>query len=540
MLGLSRSVATDDRTVLLEAYRVWGVSFVERLLGEFALVLWDQRRRSLVCARDQEGMRQLYYCQGADGSLFVASTVGGLLALADVPKDLDHRRLAEFVETPFAESGRTFYRAIRRLPAAHLMRCGAKGVAIRRFWSLDPERELRLGSDRDYEYAFRELFIDAVRVRLRGSSRIGCNLSGGLDSSSVACAAESLLKQRVPTFSLVCTATPECDERWYIEQVLRGRCFEPHMVDTARLRPFLDWERVLEVHDEPPSGPNVYLRWAIHHEAAKSGVRALLGGFDGDWVVSHGFGRLADLAETGRWARCLAETVCLSWRLRRSPWRVFRNKVVAPLAPGLRAQWRRLNGRCTPPLMEPNLLLPDFRREVGLESVRSRPRPSPCRVGERARSEHLERLADPVRDRVTEMAARTANAFGVEVRNPFEDRRLKEFCLAIPTDQKFRWGWPRSILRRGLRDLLPDPVRRRTTKANFGPLFQRGMVKGEARRLEYLMGRPLERLSGCVDLPRLRELHHRCMLRPHENDLVVLFRIASLVMWLERKSINTI
>ena len=82
---------------------------------------------------------------------------------------------------------RTLYDRVLRLPPAHTMTVTKHGLTLRKYWSLDPEREIHLKSDAEYAEAFREIFEDAVKCRLRSAYPVGTELSGGLDSSSVTC-----------------------------------------------------------------------------------------------------------------------------------------------------------------------------------------------------------------------------------------------------------------------------------------------------------------------------------------------------------------
>ncbi|MBK8151334.1 MAG: hypothetical protein IPK58_24840 [Acidobacteria bacterium] len=92
----------------------------------------------------------------------------------------------------FENQSRTFYRGINRLPSASSLALGRNGAKLTTYWTLDPEREIRLKSDAEYSEQFRAHFYESVRCRLRSAFPVGAMLSGGLDSSSIACAAYEL------------------------------------------------------------------------------------------------------------------------------------------------------------------------------------------------------------------------------------------------------------------------------------------------------------------------------------------------------------
>ena len=168
------------------------------------------------------------------------------------------------------------------------------------YWSLDPTSELRLGSDEEYAAAYREMFTEAVRCRLRSAFPRGSHLSGGLDSSSVTCVARKLSQQtdtaRWHTFSNIFEDVPQCDERPFINAVLAQGGYIPHYIHADRSSPLMDLERVFWHQEEPAIGPNHFLPWQLNRAASQAGVRVVLDGFDGDTTVSHGAVRFTELA----------------------------------------------------------------------------------------------------------------------------------------------------------------------------------------------------------------------------------------------------
>lgn len=185
--------AVSDSTLILLAYDRWGDACPERLLGDFAFVIWDGRREALLCARDPMGVKPLYYHHQPNRLFAFASEIKALLCLAEIPRRLNEQRVADYLVPILEDMEATFFRDIVRLPPGHRLLLDSRGLALQRYWSLDPAREVRLDSDEAYAEAFRTLFTDAVRARLRSAYPVGSLLSGGLDSSSITCAARSLI-----------------------------------------------------------------------------------------------------------------------------------------------------------------------------------------------------------------------------------------------------------------------------------------------------------------------------------------------------------
>ncbi|MCM3901866.1 MAG: asparagine synthetase B, partial [Pyrinomonadaceae bacterium] len=174
--GLKVKGITDSE-LILAAYRQWGECCTEKLLGDFAFAIWDKRERILFCARDHFGVRPFYYYSSPTKAFVFASEMKAVFALPEVPYELNEVRLGDHLADVFVEDESTFYRGILRLPPAHSMTVSRGRVSTRRYFALDAELEVRLGSDDEYAEAFRELFTKAVGCRLRATGPVGVMLS---------------------------------------------------------------------------------------------------------------------------------------------------------------------------------------------------------------------------------------------------------------------------------------------------------------------------------------------------------------------------
>jgi asparagine synthase (glutamine-hydrolysing) len=546
VLGIEKSgdsVCGDDR-LILAAYQRWGEQAPEHLVGDFAFAVWDARRQSLFCARDPMGIKPLYYYR-SDRFVAFASEIKAVLACPGVPRSVDELKVADHLRWSFDDRQRTFYRGVLRLPAAHSLTVSSRSVSLRRYWNLDGARELRLKSNDEYTEAFRELFVEAVRCRTRSRFPVGSTLSGGLDSSSIACTAgHSLPAELRPlrTFSAVFPTLPPRELRWiderrYIDAVLKSGEFDHSYVYADRSSPLVDWQRVYGHLDEPTLAPNLYLHWEIYKAAAAKGVRVVLDGLDGDTTVSHGLGRFADLARTGRWLRLVSEAKALSRRyprgypFRQVVWRLgFR-----PLMPERLVQaWRTVRRRPNPQSDVPNLL----RREVADRVDAATGPPARSSAFETARQSHWRALSSPLMSYTMELADVASSAFAIEARYPFFDRRLIEFCLSIPAEQKLHDGWTRAIMRRAMEGILPGEVQWRVDKADLSFNFKRTLFERDRRVIEDITTSPVRLLDDYVDRQVLRDTYERWSEQPmrRETDALSLYTATTLALWLGLES----
>ena len=535
----------SDSELILGAYEKWGEDCPKKLLGDFAFAVWDRRKQLLFCARDHIGVKPFYYYL-SDAVFAFASEIEALLCVPEVPRRLNEVRVADLLVHDIGDKTATFYEEIFRLAPALGMTVRRHKTSTEPYWALDPTREMRLRSDEEYAEAFYEVFAEAVRCRLRSAFPVGSELSGGLDSSSVACVARELLAKeggarQLHTLSAVYKEAPQSDESEFIDQVLAKGGFEPHKVQVELLSPLEAPRRVLWDADEPSIVGGLSMPWGLATEASQQGVRVLLNGYDGDTVVSHGTGWLAELAYTGRWLTLAMEFEALrkfgTWSRRR----VLRNYVLKPLAPEsvLRAwwvlhgrnPWSRTGNRYLGPISE------NFARRVSLHDRAPTPMDQPRGVSRSVRLTrrwHHQALLHGGNQYAVEVHAKIGARLSIENRYPFYDRRLMELCLALPPEQKMRRGWTRFVLRRALAGVLPDELRWRRSKGTLTPglawslfMFDRKIVQ------DTIFGNP-EVIERYADLDRLRVAYAYSAVRPTAGNLLIIIRTVALARWLRR------
>jgi asparagine synthase (glutamine-hydrolysing) len=545
--GLERTLS--DAALILASYKRWGEDTPARLLGDFAFAIWDHAKQTLFCARDAVGIRPFYYSYCPERFFAFASEIQGVLACPSVPRRINDTKVADHLLQSFDDSQSTFYQDIHRLRAAHSLTLDRHGMRMRRYWSLDAVPDIRLGSDEEYAEAFREIFVEAVRCRTRSAFPVGSTLSGGLDSSSIACAANRLLSTTLKplrTFSAIFPSLSgrelqRIDERSYVDVVLKSGDFDQTYVYADQGSPLADWPQVSRHLGDACLAPNLYIHWGIYKAASAKGVRVLLDGLDGDTTVSHGLDYLTDLARAGRIVRFMTEARALSrvnsiaYPLRSVVWRLG----VRPLVPDYAARsWRAMHAP------RPEGEDADVISRQLLEKVRSKTRDRTTSddvpLGRDAKASHRRALSSPLIPYAMEFADAASSSFGLEVRYPFFDRRLMEFCLAIPAKQKLRNGWTRSVMRRAIAGIVPAEVQWRTGKADLSPNFSRGLFERDLHTIRDVVSSRLEGLRDYINVRRTQAIFERWASQPasHNRDGLTLFAVTTLALWLERATID--
>jgi asparagine synthase (glutamine-hydrolysing) len=535
---------TSDSEIILKAYEKWGESCPEKLLGDFAFAIWDNRLQRLLCARDHMGMKSFYYYLSAEIFAF-ASEIKALIQLPYVPSRINEVRVADYLAQVYVDKTSTLFQQIFRLPPAHSMTVGANSDQIRSYWSLDLSNELKLKSDEEYAGLFYEIFEEAVRCRLHSAFKIGFALSGGLDSSSIVCSARHLntnnVNQPIHTFSAIFPSLQneelrKVDEKQYIQTVLAMGRFSPHFVRADNVSPLIDFDKLLGYTDEVYFTPNLFMFWALYSAAREDGVRVYLDGIDGDVTVSHGLEHLIDLFRTGRWKSLYNEAVAVSDKsfVSAKPRKIIWNYGVRPLIPTSIVNIKRTLQHKDPP--ELYLINPDLVHRIEYKERIQMIMNNRSSLRRTAREVHQNEISAAYLTLNLELIDIVAAAFSLDIRLPFFDRRLVEFCLAIPPEQKLSQGWTRYIFRRAMEGILPHEIQWRSTKADFNTNFVRALLEFEREKLDRIILTDSEIIEPYVNQSALHAAYHRFVNRSTSGvrDAFIVYSAITLALWLNK------
>ena len=181
-----RASPTDcDKLLCLRSYAKWGERSLEHLKGDFCFAIWDESRQQLLCARDQLGVKPLFYAK-ANHTWLVSDALECISSNATVTSDLDSYWVADFLTTGFClDLHRSVYKGVSRLPPAHMLVASARGNVVRQYWTLTIDAPIFYRDQRQYLDHFHELMALSIQDRLP-QGRVGVAMSGGLDSSTLA------------------------------------------------------------------------------------------------------------------------------------------------------------------------------------------------------------------------------------------------------------------------------------------------------------------------------------------------------------------
>lgn len=468
-LTLAETRDWSDSRILLQAWEKFGDHVWPMLRGPFAVAIWDPRNRVLTVARDQIGLNVVMWHRSERFFAF-ATMPNALFALDAVHRELSEEKFADFLVLNHADHATTIYRDVFRVRPAHVMRVESDGkITQHRYWSPDDIKPVRLRTDQDYADGLRACLDAAVRRQMRSAHPIGCLLSGGLDSSSVAMLAARALaakNQRLPAF----TGVPHrgfdgpvpvghyADERPFVDAIAKAAgTIDVSYVDDAG-DDLADLERFFIALEGPVRNPT-NLGWvlAILRLAGSRGQRVLLGGLHGNHTISWtGWSQTADHLLRGRWLTAFRQWRLYYMRTPHSRWMATRNLLIDPILPARLGDWaerRRHPGRIAP-WQEHSPIRPEFATATGVGARASKNRHD--FLYRMRRDERVRGLLQA--DYGGDWFAAEKAVTGVEVRDPTADLDVISYCFGVPPEQYLVEGTDRSLIRRAMWGLLPETV----------------------------------------------------------------------------------
>lgn len=460
LAALQLERTTSDAALVVQAFDRWGRGCFARFVGEFALVIFDETRGELTCARDPLGERSLFHA--SRGTLLaVASEPWAAAALEASPPALSESAAAHYFALRVPSDGQTLFEGVRELPPAHTLTVNGGTTQLHRYWEPDLSRKIRFRSNEEYAEGFRALLEESVGCRLRSTQPVGILMSGGLDSTSVAClAARMSAPAPLASVSYVFDEFPDCDERPYINSVAEMHGLRSIQIPSDDLWPYRGWRGWPRNPSWPEGNPYRLVKERAFRRAREEGLGVMLTGGFGDELYSAGVDWLADLLADGRFRDAAREMGAylraggLRWTLSADFTRRLARRLLDALPGG-----RSLRRRAAPPeWLTPyarGLLPDDLSSEYGVR----------------------ENLLGLLSAQGGSIEAFHTSRHRLEFRHPYRDRRLVEFAAALPGYQLYFHGYYKIVLRNAMRGILPEKIRTRRIPTSLVKFYSHGIAR---------------------------------------------------------------
>jgi len=503
----------SDTEMVLHAYEEWGEDCVRRFNGMFAFALYNTKKGEIFVARDQFGIKPFYYLK--DGEKFVfASEIKALLRYNGYAKSPNDRAIIRYLASRKHDDTReTFFEGIYKLLPGEYGVFSRVGLKTTKYYNVNINAKAT-GTKKELVEKFRILFVKSVKDRLMSEVPIGTCLSGGIDSSSIVCVINDLLRKsgldeeiigtKQRTFSAVFPKEIN-DEEQYIHEVLKFTETQKNFVFPRSSEFFDELEAFVYSQEEPMISSGPYSQWCVM-KLAREQVKVLLDGQGADEVLAgytpYFFVYLRQLFKEKKYLLSLKEGL-------------FALPQVKPLI----IEWLKNNYRKIPTSVSllNQSLVKNFsgKEEVVSDNLKKRL--------------YNDLLFDSI-PALLRYEDKNSMAFSIEGRVPFLDTDLVEFVFSLPEDLIIRNGRSKFILREAVKDLVPKRIVKRTWKVGF-TTPEVAWFRAEQERVYQIVESESFRRRKYFDYPRVKSFVDDFYQGKH-NESMVLWRLINVEMWL--------
>ena len=467
------------QTLVAALYKRFGSSFPALIEGDFALVIWDQMKKELFCARDIAGLKPFnYYC---DQKRFVwCSELKPLINHPDIRINPNEQCVVAHLLDQISTTHDTLYENIFRLPRGHSLKVTSDDLKIESYWHPENIKEIRYWDNDAYAGNLGELIEDAVRKCIGKSSAVGIFLSGGVDSSLLFGVAASQRNATSHPAKLLALSNifpgHDCDESSYIKDVIdKWPCNsysytpEPQTKDSCLEQSFK--------HGGLPDYPNGAMSNGLLLKAKEEEIVTVLTGLGGDEWFQGSLFHFSDYLFALRLGTYFAEARRLSAR---TIFSLNRNSLLYySISPYLPKWIKSLFRSCGPyqpyPAWVSKDLINTFAKESNIHE-----RDSAHTQMSRARFLNYQAANTAFNVHAGEMEERSGASYGVEFRAPLFTRPIIEFALSLPLEQLYRDNKSKYVLRQSMKPYLPQSIYNRFTKTSYSSVIAQSIFSCKA------------------------------------------------------------
>lgn len=490
-LNLNKDIKNSK--IISFAYKKWGSSFAKEIYGFFSIVIYKSKEKVVIAINDHLGSKPLYYFKSEEIFL-ISSRINAIASMINKNKPNDSRIRDYFIFFN-GKPGETFFDNIQRLEPGSLITFHNNKVTINKYFGYDLSKKIVYKNDYEYEDHFREIFLNTVSAlsNFLNKKYIGSSLSGGLDSTSITCALKHLNKNVVPQSvlfeGLQGNDAQIADERSYMHEVSKKYNLEIDYLPLNNFGCISEYPEAILNNDEPPSLINGYIHSTIFKNLKDKNIDILFDGYDGDTSVSHGYEHLYELGrkfhlfklfkeyfylnknhgiDRVNYLKAIKQYSLKSYIPKRLFW-LYNKQKSTQMAP---LEWyKKINSE----IMNPPSFNEVMNNYNGL--------PIANLYTKNSQYAHYSDIINPTIEMSLNLINHSANMYGIDMKFPFMDRKLIEFCLSIPSSQKLKNGVSRSILRRSLKNIIPTSIFNRHTKSDLSPFSRNEICNLDDRKI---------------------------------------------------------
>lgn len=447
----------SDTEVILNAYIEYGEKCLDKLNGMWSFAIWDKQERKLFCSRDRYGIKPFYYYKDKDKFIF-GSEIKQLLYLG-IPKEPCDEIIYDYLVFNFIDhTEKCFFKDIFKLPAGHFITATDKDFKVKRWYNLSTEKDEH-SDNKQLVDGFGELLQDSVRLRLRSDVEVGSCLSGGLDSSSIVCLMNNILKDEGKTANqktyTACYDDEEIDERKYVEEVIKQTASTKYYLFPDSNELLEDFDKLIYHQDEPFNSSSIFSQWCVFKKIHETKIKVVLDGQGSDEILLGYFSffpfflkrrMLNPFSFINEYFRGIA-TSQLGFGKFSANFAYFNSSFV---------QYKHVRKDAS------DVVNSDFLNQFNRKELFHK-----MNGADNLESRRLANLWNISLPSLLRYEDKNSSAFSVEARLPFLDHRLVELIFSLPFQLLIKNGWTKYILRESMKHKIPDDIRLRKGKLAF-------------------------------------------------------------------------
>jgi asparagine synthase (glutamine-hydrolysing) len=459
--------SNSDTEMLLIAFIQWGHKVLDRLIGMFAFAILDVRAQVLFLARDNFGIKPLFYSFW-EGRFSFSSEISPLLDNPSISKKLNPQKIYEYLQYGNSDNDEmTMLEEVKQLPPAHFMEIDLNTIKInkiKRYWQPTLKHQIDISFDAAAN-ELRKIFLKSVNLHLRSDVPVGAALSGGIDSSAIVCAIRFLQpKIQLHTFTYVASHESISEEKWadivgrYVGAVM-------HKVSATPMELVENLDQLIMCQGEPFASTSIYAQHKVFQKASEVGIKVMLDGQGADEIFggysAYAGARFASLVTRFDWLNAwffLKNASAWPGRdknmILKTAFKFFIPEQIKPLS-------RRLIGKKSKsPWLNENW----FKKNA----VSMKFQDYKYRNKDHLREELLRSLGCTSIPMLLRYEDRNSMVHSIESRVPFLNKELVEFVFSLPEEYLIdQQGTSKAIFRKAMRGLVPDEILDRRDKIGF-------------------------------------------------------------------------
>ena len=512
-----------DTEVILAAYAEWGQDCFQHLRGMWGMVIYDRETQQLIISRDRMGIKPVYLYE-SNQVLAIASEIKQFAALPDFKAKINPGVVKEFIHTGFESDQHSFFADIQPLHPGTYCIYDLREQRCSSFYSYwNPEQiEPVITDKQEAGQLFREVFFDSVRIHLRSDVPVGCQLSGGLDSSSVLSSMSKILNgaTNIHTFTAIFPGF-KLNEAPFVQEAIQGIKVQDHYTTPSPEQFIQHFDRFIYHHDEPVGSFSMYASYEVARLIGEHQIKVVLNGQGGDEVLG------------GYWQMYFTHLLKNAKSNPFLPLSHFLGAIGPSGNEGLVAQAPKLLRR---------YLSKRNKNGLAFKSAAVQNSPSLSYLEDYLKFNLAEKRLFDIRKlilpRLLKWDDRNLMAFSIEGRYPLLDHVLIETCLQFHPETLYHKGWTKYPIRKGMDELLPQSILYRKSKWGFETPQQHWLEKTFKDQLDQWIkqSNPVFELVERRTVQGLLEDIRRS--KGKENNQLF-FRIFILDKWLQRFNVST-